>query len=229
MKSRKIQTLWQLAGYIFLFLFGVWRMYDEDQLHYLQYPWKLYDIADHLNYYSAFFYEIEIGWYLSSLICTLINRDAKDFRAMLFHHLITPFLIYFSYHCEFESSGIAVMVLHDTSDVFLHAAKAFHNQGYGKITDITFVIFAIVFFITRLLVLPWVPWGYFFYSSRKSTCCAIMACVLATLCLLHLYWFTLIVQMIIKFAKHGEVEGDIRDDEAIKKEKSEIKIEWKKT
>jgi len=225
MKDRRVQTWWQLGGYIILFAFGSWRMYAEGLGDYFLHPKNLYDIRDLPSRWTKLFFEIEVAWYVSSLICTLVNREAKDFRAMLFHHLITPVEIYFSYHCPYHGTGLGVMVLHDTSDVFLHAAKAFHHEGLGKITDITFTVFAVVFFVTRLVILPQLPWAFWAYSGRTDFCGETMAATLVVLVLLHSYWFSLIVQMIMKFVKDGSVEGDIRDEDAISKEKGHGKKE----
>lgn len=80
--------------------------------------------------------------------------------------------------------------------------------------DTTFGIFAFVFFVTRLVLLPMCPYAYFFHNDAPHTTCGtILSSVCFVLVALHAYWFYLIVLMIIKFAKNGNVDGDIRDDE----------------
>lgn len=53
------------------------------------------------------------------------------------------------------------MIIHDIADVFLELAKVFNYTSKGKghqwaqpITDALFVMFAVVFFITRLIIYP---------------------------------------------------------------------------
>lgn len=154
---------------------------------------------------------VVIVLFLFSLVNTLINRDSKDFGVMLFHHLITPAEIWFSYQCNYAAIGLVIMYLHDSSDVFLHLAKAFHNEAFKKCTDITFVLFAFIFFVTRLLLLPMCPYAYFFQQSHQDTCGHILATTCSVLVCLHMYWFSLIVKMILRFAEEGEHEGDIRE------------------
>lgn len=43
---------------------------------------------------------------VASLICTLINHRAKDFKAMLFHHIITPVEVYFAYQVQYITAAI---------------------------------------------------------------------------------------------------------------------------
>ena len=107
------------------------------------------------------------------------------------------------------------MFLHDTSDLILHIAKTFHNAAFKRLTDLSFIAFAVIFFITRIVLLPMCPYAYFTgLGDHHSTCGHMLASTCSILVLLHCYWFYLIVSMIIRFAQKGEVEGDIREGEA---------------
>jgi uncharacterized membrane protein len=106
------------------------------------------------------------------------------------------------------------MFLHDTSDVFLHVAKTFHNASLRRLADLAFVLFAIVFFVTRIVLLPMCPHAYFTgVGDHHSTCGHALAGTCSILVILHCYWFYIIVSMIVRFAKKGQVEGDIREEE----------------
>ena len=106
------------------------------------------------------------------------------------------------------------MFLHDTSDVCLHVAKTFHNASLRRSADLSFLLFAVVFFITRIVLLPMCPHAYFTgLGDHHSTCGHALAGTCSILVLLHCYWFYIIVSMIIRFAKKGEVEGDVREEE----------------
>ena len=214
MRTRRWQTWWQLGGYGTLLMLGLWGMKQE----------KLLDIFSHIadvwhyppvhDPWTVLYFEMEVAWYVSSLICLLINRDLRDFWAMLLHHLITPAEVFYSYDCGYAAIGLVIMFLHDTSDVCLHLAKTFHNERLRRLTDLTFVLFALIFFITRLVLLPMCPYAYFTHpGNHHSQCGDALASMCSLLVGLHVYWFYLIIAMIVRFASVGEVEGDVREEE----------------
>jgi ceramide synthetase len=51
---------------------------------------------------------------------------------MVFHHLVTIWLIWFSYVVGYWKIGLLVLVVHDIADIPLEAAKAFSNMGMQK-------------------------------------------------------------------------------------------------
>lgn len=86
----------------------------------------------------------------------------SDSWQMLIHHIITIALILFSYVTNFTRVGTVIMVIHDIADVFLELAKVLNYTSKGKghrwlkpATDVTFGIFAVVFFLTRLVFYPY--------------------------------------------------------------------------
>jgi hypothetical protein len=219
MRSRERQTHWQLVAYIIMFTYGTYIMYIENMLDIFIRPTDMYTYPSfnplHINNrMTRLLFEMEISWYLSSLLCTLVNRHASDFYAMLFHHIITPIEIYYSWTCGMQSAGLAVMVLHDVSDVFLHLAKTLKFMKLNAWTDRVFVIFMLVFFTTRLVLLPLTGLsGIQWYHPHHSTsfCHSALVHGLFVFTALHIYWFTLIVKIAIKAVKKGNVQGDVRD------------------
>lgn len=110
-----------------------------------------------------------------------------------------------------------VMLLHDSSDFILESAKMLHYGGWTKVCDSLFVVFSLVFLVTRLVVFPcrviyttWVVsleffqpfFGYYFFNG-----------LLLVLQLLHVFWAYLILRMVYKFVFLGKVERDERSDE----------------
>ncbi|XP_054645797.1 ceramide synthase 4a isoform X3 [Dunckerocampus dactyliophorus] len=102
-------------------------------------------------------------------------------------------------------------------DVKRKSAKMFHYAGWTRTCDSLFVVFALVFLVTRLVVFPcrvihttlvvslefFQPFfGYFFFNS-----------LLLVLQALHIFWAYLILRMVYKFAFMGKVERDERSDE----------------
>lgn len=213
MQRKQPQTLWQIAGYSTLLLLGIVGLYNESLLDIMTHIQDIWQYPLIYRRVTRLYFELEITWYVHSLCCTLINRQAKDFCVMLFHHTITPFECYYAYTCGYGAIGLYIMFLHDAGDVPLHVAKAFHNLNWTRLTDATFFAFTLVFCVTRLILLPMCPWAYFFKNTPKhqSLCGDALAYTCVILCFLHLYWFYLILVLIRRFASKGNIEGDIRE------------------
>lgn len=114
-----------------------------------------------------------------------------------------------------QSAGLLVLVLHDMSDIALHTAKLFKYNNYNKITDFTFLIFMVIFFITRLVLLPVTAYSgsqwFYPHDSTSWQATALVNGLWLFVCL-HCYWFTLIVKIAVKAVRQGNVEGDIREN-----------------
>uniref|UniRef100_A0A8C3B0G7 Ceramide synthase 4a n=1 Tax=Cyclopterus lumpus TaxID=8103 RepID=A0A8C3B0G7_CYCLU len=155
------------------------------------------------------YYILEMGFYLSLLLCVSVDVKRKDFKEQVIHHIATIFLIGFSYCANYVRVGTLVMLVHDSSDFFLESAKMFHYAGWTRTCDSLFVIFSLVFLVTRLVVFPgrvvhttlvvslefFQPFfGYYFFNA-----------LLLVLQALHIFWAYLILRMLYKFVFLGKV------------------------
>ncbi|EPR77836.1 LAG1 longevity assurance protein 4 [Spraguea lophii 42_110] len=162
-----------------------------------------------------FQYIMELSHYLNSLILLFIEPRLKDFYQMLAHHIITILLIVLSYHINIIRYGIVIMVIHDCSDPFLELAKLFFYLNKQKAADNAFMVFGIVFFISRMIIYPFAimaPAGYFFCIYNKSSPIMVTCGILMVMLLLiNIVWMCFIAKMAIGFMKKGKLEGDIRE------------------
>ncbi|XP_076150243.1 ceramide synthase 4-like isoform X3 [Alosa pseudoharengus] len=117
----------------------------------------------------------------------------------------------------------------------LQSAKMFNYAGWKKTCDSLFVIFAVVFLVTRLVVFPskiihttlilsmevFQPFmGYYFFNV-----------LLLVLQALHIFWAWLILRMVYKFLFLGKLDKDERsDDDSLEDEEDgeEDRSSWKK-
>uniref|UniRef100_A0A3Q4BVG4 Uncharacterized protein n=1 Tax=Mola mola TaxID=94237 RepID=A0A3Q4BVG4_MOLML len=167
------------------------------------YPKQLVAEAHH------WYYILEMGFYMSLLLCVSVDVKRKDFKEQVIHHIATILLIAFSYCANFVRVGTLVMLVHDSSDFLLESAKMFHYAGWRRMCDSLFVIFALIFLATRLLVFPgrllystlvvslqfFNPFpGYYFFNT-----------LLLVLQALHIFWAYLILRMVYKFVFLGKV------------------------
>lgn len=216
------ESMWKLTYYtgvqLFIFLISYEEPWfgDRKQLfngwpdHTIKFPLKL-------------FFMCQCGFYIYSIAALLMwETRRKDFTIMMSHHVITVFLIGYSYITRFFRSGSIVLALHDTSDVFMETAKLFKYCGKEFAASTSFGLFALSWLILRLIYFPfWIIrsssydllqhltlpdayhiWIYYVFNT-----------MLLTLLVFHIYWWILICSMVLKQLKNkGKVGEDIRSD-----------------
>jgi hypothetical protein len=170
---------------------------------------------------------------------------------MLTHHAVTIILLAVSFAFGQHRIGSVVLILHDVSDIFLEGAKLCRYSGFESITNVAFAIFALVFFVSRLIVFPVRVLYPIYMHYPAGVAYAIKECVmptgvcgeayltlyvphfwltlLGTLQCLHIYWFALIFRMIVRAVSERHIEKDIRsDDEGEATDESEAESPKKK-
>ena len=73
---------------------------------------------------------------------------------MFMHHVITISLMTYSFLANYHRIGSLILVLHDCADFWLELAKMEKYANLQRLCDSSFIIFALVWFITRLIVFP---------------------------------------------------------------------------
>ncbi|XP_041648189.1 ceramide synthase 2-like [Cheilinus undulatus] len=210
------EASWRFVFYLVAFTAGLVSLINTPWFWDHRECWRGYPkqpVAEAHHWY----YVLEMGFYLSLLLSVSVDVKRKDFKEQVIHHIATLFLIGFSYCANYVRVGTLVMLVHDSSDFLLESAKMFHYAGWTRLCDSLFVIFALVFLVTRLVVLPsrvihttlvvslefFQPFfGYYFFNA-----------LLLVLQALHIFWAYLILRMVYKFVFLGKVERDERSDE----------------
>ncbi|XP_071782071.1 ceramide synthase 4a [Centroberyx gerrardi] len=210
------EASWRFVFYLIAFTAGLGSLIDTPWFWNHRECWRGYPkqpVAEAHYWY----YIMELGFYWSLLLCVSVDVKRKDFKEQIIHHIATIFLIGFSYCANYVRVGTLVMLVHDSSDFLLESAKMFNYAGWRKTCDTLFVIFSLVFLVTRLVVFPgrvvhstlvvsldyFQPYfGYYFFNA-----------LLLVLQALHIFWAYLILRMVYKFVFLGKVERDERSDE----------------
>ena len=201
-------------------------------------------VVDPINYWigwpsqpkhnpTKFYYFIELGAYIHQLLWTEVKRS--DALEMIIHHIATISLLVLSYLACFTRIGTVVLFLHDLSDVFLEAAKCLNytskaagRKYFGPISEVVFAVFAITFFITRLVLYPryvlhsvlWVGPTATIYSQHFAGY-YIFVVFLVILQFLHIFWFYLIAKMVFVMFTSGitkDIRSDDENEDEVKKE-----------
>ncbi|XP_031587898.1 ceramide synthase 2-like isoform X1 [Oreochromis aureus] len=218
------EAAWRFFFYLTAFMAGLSCLVDKPWFWDLRECWRQYPLQP-MEGAHYWYYMLELGFYGSLLLRISVDVKRKDFKEQVIHHLATIFLLSFSYCANYIRIGTLVMLLHDSSDILLESAKMFnYGAGWRKSCDTLFVVFAVVFLVTRLVIFPskiihttlvlsmevFEPFaGYYFFNI-----------LLMVLQALHIFWAGLILRMVYKFLK-GKLEKDERSDEESEVEEEE--------
>ncbi|XP_071585652.1 ceramide synthase 5 isoform X2 [Heliangelus exortis] len=180
-------------------------------------------------YLSIFFYGIRFlwtaPWFWDTRQCWY-NYPFQDFLIMFVHHLATIGLITFSYMNNMVRVGTLVLCLHDASDFLLEAAKLANYAKYQRLCDAFFMLFGVVFIVTRLGIYPfWILNTTLFESWEligPYPSWWLFNGLLVTLQVLHIIWSYLIIRTAYKALVRGKVSKDDRSDVESSSEEEEV-------
>ncbi|UJR31749.1 hypothetical protein I4U23_019227 [Adineta vaga] len=209
------ESTWRFTFYLCIFLYGAIILKDKLWLWDTRHCW-----LNHPNHPLTsdvyWYYMIELAFYWSLVFSQFIDVKRKDFWEMFIHHIATICLLSFSYIVNFVRVGTLVLVVHDCGDFWLEFAKMAKYARAQRLCDTMFVIFAVVWFITRLC---YYPYKVLYTTTFEEA--AILGLypayyvfngLLILLQILHYFWFYLICQVAISAFKAGKVKKDERSD-----------------
>ncbi|CAF1989914.1 unnamed protein product [Rotaria magnacalcarata] len=209
------ESTWRFTFYLSVFLYGVLIMKDKIWLWDTRHCWLNYPNHELTND-VYWYYMIELAFYWSLVFSQFIDVKRKDFWEMFLHHIATISLLSFSYIVNFVRVGSLVLVVHDCGDYWLEGAKMAKYARAQRLCDTTFVIFAVVWFITRLCFYPYKV--LYTTTFEEMNILGLFPAyymfngLLILLQILHYFWFYLICQVAISACKAGKVKKDERSD-----------------
>ncbi|KAJ6662913.1 hypothetical protein lerEdw1_011117 [Lerista edwardsae] len=197
------EVCWRLSFYLFSSIAGFIFLYDKPWFHDIWEVWVNYPFQSVLPS-QYWYYMMEMSFYWSLLITLGLDTKRKDFKAQILHHFAALALMFFSWSANYIRIGTLVMIVHDTADVWLEAAKLFKYANWERTCNVLFLIFAIVFFITRIILFPfWIlratVYYVTFYTTTLIPAYFFFNGMLLILQVLHLYWGYLIFKVLKKF------------------------------
>jgi len=169
--------------------------------------------------YYKLYYLLQFGFYVHSLMVHFFFEVKRsDFYVLFVHHIVTIWLIHFSYVSGLWKIGVLIMVVHDVSDVPLEAAKACSNIGYEFAAHFWFVLLIISWLGTRMSIFPFkIIYSVMFEIPMEVPIDVVplyyvFNALLCVLQLMHIYWFFLIVRTAYRVTMYGNSD-DVREDE----------------
>uniref|UniRef100_A0A1I8IHX1 TLC domain-containing protein n=1 Tax=Macrostomum lignano TaxID=282301 RepID=A0A1I8IHX1_9PLAT len=140
----------------------------------------------------------------------------KDFFEMVLHHVVTIWLLVFSWSTNFVRVGSLVLLVHDVVDPFLQGAKVFKYLGMQSLCNLSFTLFTLGWLLTRLSAYPLVILRSSLWQSVEEfgmfPAHLLFNGALILLQCLHIVWFYFIVKILIRSLRVGKVVNDTRSD-----------------
>lgn len=160
------------------------------------------------------YYLLYTARYAQGIFSTLLEAKRLDFWEMVLHHSVTVVLCVLSYFSGYTRVGAVVMCLLDPADIPLHFGKMCKYAGFAFWADRLFELFAIMWFVMRLMMYPYVCWSAHIERqlfTHNSSIERISVLLLDVLLVLQVYWFSLIIKAAIKSVRTGNLD-DVRSD-----------------
>ncbi|KDQ12730.1 hypothetical protein BOTBODRAFT_188998 [Botryobasidium botryosum FD-172 SS1] len=192
---------------------------------FLEYPqWRL---QPQLKLY----YLLQLSYWIQQLAVLVLRleKPRKDFRELVYHHLVTLWMIGWSYLMNFVYIGNLVFITMDVSDAFFAFAKCLRYLDYHKASAIAFAVFVCVWTYLRHwlnLVILYDLWTGFdkmpewsrVWNPREGVWMIWwmkwqMTAALGFLQGLNLFWYFLIWRVLIRAVFTSNLDDERSDDE----------------
>ncbi|XP_015784362.1 ceramide synthase 5 [Tetranychus urticae] len=196
--ARFTESSWKCTFYTFSFFFGVWALWDKpwtwDSMHcFIDYPH--HSVSSEIWWY----YNIELGFYISLIISQFFDVKYSDFWQMFIHHVVTVLLLCFSWACNLHRIGTLVLIIHDFADIPLEGTKITRYMKTPRLANVVFSVFLICWIYSRLGLLPTRVIAYSTYYALSILpmfpAYYIFNGLLCTLQVLHIVWTWLILKI----------------------------------
>uniref|UniRef100_A0A1A7Y1Q2 Ceramide synthase 2a n=2 Tax=Iconisemion striatum TaxID=60296 RepID=A0A1A7Y1Q2_9TELE len=215
-KLKKFQEAsWRFTFYVLAFFGGLGVLVDKPWFHDVKQVWEDFPKMPLLPS-QYWYYLLELGFYLSLVISVASDVKRKDFKEQIVHHVATILLISFSWLVNYIRAGTLIMLVHDASDYLMESAKMLNYARWKRTCNFIFTVFAAVFIITRLIILPfWIIHTTLVYPltiHRPFFGFCFFNGLMLVLQLLHIFWACIIIRMVIKFLPGNDIVEDERSD-----------------
>jgi len=160
---------------------------------------------------------MELAYHVQSLIFQFLLPKRADFLEMFLHHLLTIFLISFSYLNNYIKIGTLVLLVHDISDIFSYLIKSSMDSQKKYLILTSYLLLLASWGYGRLFLFPF----YIIYSTLFESLqyldkahmngWGFFNLFLVGLLCLHIYWYSMFLQIGFKFANSGKMQDTIED------------------
>uniref|UniRef100_UPI00398EDB80 ceramide synthase 6-like isoform X2 n=1 Tax=Pristiophorus japonicus TaxID=55135 RepID=UPI00398EDB80 len=209
------ESMWKFSFYLWAFSFSFYYLSKSPWLWDSRECWYNYPFHE-LSFEVYIHFMMEFAFYGSLIFSQFFDVKRKDFVVMCVHHHVTILLLTIAYVANMTRTGSIILLLHDAADIVLELAKMANYAKWQNICNIFFLMFAVVFIVTRLVIYPIMSIRSVFFESWEIIgpykTWGFINLLLITLQIMHIYWSYLIIRMVFKAFHKGKVSKDDRSD-----------------
>ena len=128
---------------------------------------------------------------------------------MALHHIVSLYLYSGYYLVNRWKGGSVIALLHDYADIGINVSKMLAETRYSNLTAALFACTMLVWFWTRIIVLPYEMYEIYLYAPEFEPSYLVKPAfiyLLGCMCMLHFYWFNLFIKMFLNYKKKGVAE-----------------------
>lgn len=233
---------WSLLYYACSWIFGFYLYWNSE---YFLSAEKLFEgwPHNHMSFAFKLYYLIQTGCWLQQIVVLNIEEKRKDYLQMFSHHIITSLLCIGSYISYFTRIGHNILLLMDIVDVILSLAKILKYSGFGRICDIIFICFMLLWIVLRHGIYNYLVWVVAtkatkimdrdcskFPSGSNEICYTqsqinFFIFLLIGLQIITIIWLLMILRVAFRVITGGSAEDVRSDSEGADDDKSKAKKE----
>ncbi|KAK2774872.1 sphingosine N-acyltransferase lag1 [Onygenales sp. PD_12] len=151
---------WQLIYYGGFWSYGILLWYNSkywNDFREIWTDWPARDASGLLKWYCL----TQLSFWLQQILVINIEERRKDHYQMLVHHIVTITLLFSAYVYGFYNVANVVLCIMDIVDLLLPAAKMLKYLGYETACTVGFVVFVVIWVISRHIIYPTLWWSIY--------------------------------------------------------------------
>jgi hypothetical protein len=221
-KVRAKCSVWAIVSHCVLWMHAVWVIGSLGAQHLRSAGSLGLDVFDFRPVYAhrvdiVESYALQLAFYAVDVLIMWRRQVLQDVRRkddvlMWIHHAVSVFLLVLSFATKYTVTGLIVVLIHDCSDPFLHAAKVCRVLQWRRMETPLFALFTVFFCIPRLVGLPlFLTFLWRGIPTWTLSVCAMFGMLCALLCI-NMLWAGTVLRVCIR-AVRGEELRDPREEQ----------------
>jgi len=150
-------------------------------------------------------------WVFTLVSFVYFQQRGKDFYSMTAHHVVTVYLLWISRHVNTVPYGLAILLLHDASDITVSLMQIHHDLGNDSQSILWFAVTTVLVWpATRIMCLGYLIWSISFWIPDKCDMPPphIPRICLVVLMLMQLRWYRALLRIGYKMAVEGKTPSE---------------------
>ncbi|CAL9729326.1 ceramide synthase Lac1p [Monosporozyma unispora] len=210
--------------------FGLYIMYHSDLWFFKTKPmYETYPDLTNPYLFKIFYLGQAAFWAQQACVLVLqLEKPRKDYKEMIYHHIVTLLLVWSSYVFHFTKMGLPIYITMDISDLLFALSKDV-NYIDSPVTPYIFSIFVCSWVYLRHYINIKILWSVVTefrtvgeyrlnFAVQQYKCwisLPIVFTLIAALQLVQIYWFSLIVKVlyrILTMSNYVDIRSDGEDN-----------------